>query len=66
MLEREENYGHQILTLNEKIRELQDELSFTKRNNSELEEENRSKKQFQTRVDHSNCMSMEKFKAKVN
>ena len=46
---------------------MQEEIGFLKKTNSDMEEEN-NRKNFmsQVREDHSNCMSLEKHKSKIN
>ena len=67
LLEREQNYGEQIITLKENVHSLKDELAHLKKTNSELIEEKASRSVIQGRLaDHTNCISLQKHKAKIN
>jgi hypothetical protein len=67
ILEREEKYEQQILEFKETISSLKEEVGQTRKSHIELLEEQSSRSSMmQGRLDHSNCISLEKHKMKVN
>jgi predicted patatin/cPLA2 family phospholipase len=66
LLEREQSHGDEIFNLNEKIQSLQADLADIRKANSDLLDEQGKRSLMQSREDHSNCVAVEKHKAKLN
>jgi hypothetical protein len=67
LLEREQSSGDQIMHLKEAVNSLNDELAHLKKLNLELIEDKASRSVVEGRAaDHTNCIAIQKHKAKIN